>query len=169
MLVANTSTLSLGEEYRGGINSISQQKTVKSIYSVMITLIFAPSWRNSNYIFSAPVRHCTTRHFPTSQVVNLRDKLFYDDCGEGARLQFRKSSPKFSRLNRIFISHLHGDHCFGLPGLISLISWGVQPTCISTLPKVWKKLTPMLAFINHQMTIKNLLPRVPRRKKRLDL
>ena len=61
----------------------------------------------------------TTRHFPTSQVVNLRDKLFMIDCGEGAQLQFRKSRLKFSRLNRIFISHLHGDHCFGLLGLIS--------------------------------------------------
>ena len=63
----------------------------------------------------------TTRHFPTSQVVNLRDKLFMIDCGEGAQLQFRKSRLKFSRLNRIFISHLHGDHCFGLPGLISTL------------------------------------------------
>jgi ribonuclease Z len=61
----------------------------------------------------------TTRHFPTSQVVNVRDKLFMVDCGEGAQLQFRKSHLKFSRLGHIFISHLHGDHCFGLLGLIS--------------------------------------------------
>lgn len=61
----------------------------------------------------------TTRHFPTSQVINLRDKLFMIDCGEAAQLQLRKSHLKFSRLNHIFISHLHGDHCFGLPGLIS--------------------------------------------------
>jgi ribonuclease Z len=61
----------------------------------------------------------TTRHFATSQVVNVRDKLFMIDCGEGAQLQFRKSKLKFSRLNHLFISHLHGDHCFGLMGLIS--------------------------------------------------
>ena len=81
----------------------------------------------------------TTRHFPTSQVVNLRDKLFMIDCGEGAQLQFRKSRLKFSRLNRIFISHLHGDHCFGLLGLyLRLISWDVRRTCISIPLKDWK-------------------------------
>lgn len=61
----------------------------------------------------------TTRHFPTSQVVNIREKLFMIDCGEGAQMQLRRSRLKFSRLNHIFISHLHGDHCFGLIGLIS--------------------------------------------------
>jgi ribonuclease Z len=64
----------------------------------------------------------TTRHFPTSQVVNVRDKLYMIDCGEGAQLQMRHSRLKFSRLNHIFISHLHGDHCFGLMGLISTFS-----------------------------------------------
>ena len=61
----------------------------------------------------------TTRHFASSQVLNIREKLFMIDCGEAAQLQLRRSKLKFSRLNHIFISHLHGDHCFGLMGLIS--------------------------------------------------
>ena len=61
----------------------------------------------------------TTRHFASSQVVNIREKLFMVDCGEAAQLQLRRSKLKFSRLNHVFISHLHGDHCFGLMGLIS--------------------------------------------------
>ena len=63
----------------------------------------------------------TTRHFASSQVINIREKLYMIDCGEGCQLQFRRSKLKFSRLNTIFISHLHGDHCFGLLGLISTL------------------------------------------------
>lgn len=61
----------------------------------------------------------TLQHLPTSQVVNIREKLFMIDCGEGTQLQYRKARLSFSRLGHIFISHLHGDHCFGLLGLIS--------------------------------------------------
>ena len=61
----------------------------------------------------------TTRHFASSQVLNIREKLFMIDCGEGTQLQLRRSKLKYSRLNHIFISHLHGDHCFGLIGLLS--------------------------------------------------
>jgi ribonuclease Z len=57
----------------------------------------------------------------TSQIVNLRDKLYMIDCGEGTQVQMRYMRIKFNRLNHIFISHLHGDHCFGLPGLISTL------------------------------------------------
>ena len=61
----------------------------------------------------------TVKHYPSSQVLSLRGKNFMIDCGEGAQLQLRKSKVKFNNLGHIFISHLHGDHCFGLIGLIS--------------------------------------------------
>ncbi|MDR1402933.1 MAG: ribonuclease Z [Tannerellaceae bacterium] len=63
----------------------------------------------------------TVRHMATSQIVNLRDKLYMIDCGEGTQVQMRRMRIKFNKLNHIFISHLHGDHCFGLPGLISTL------------------------------------------------
>lgn len=96
----------------------------------------------------------TTRHFPTSQILNVRDKLFMIDCGEGAQLQFRKSRLKFSRLNHIFISHLHGDHCFGLLGLISTLNLlgRTAELHIHSPQGLEELLRPMLDFFNHQMT-----------------
>ena len=64
----------------------------------------------------------TTKHLPSCQILDIRDKLYMIDCGEGAQLQMRKMRIRFNRLTHIFISHLHGDQCFGLPGLISTLS-----------------------------------------------
>lgn len=56
---------------------------------------------------------------PTSQVLEIRNRMFLIDCGEGTQVQLRKNKIKFSKINHIFISHLHGDHFYGLVGLIS--------------------------------------------------
>jgi len=64
----------------------------------------------------------TPHHFCSMQVLNVREKLFMIDCAEGAQMQLRKSRLKFLHINHIFISHLHGDHCFGLIGLISSLA-----------------------------------------------
>ena len=63
----------------------------------------------------------TTWHMPSSQLVNINSKLFMIDCGEGTQMQMRKFGARMSKLHSIFISHLHGDHVFGLPGLISTL------------------------------------------------
>ncbi|MFW5762437.1 MAG: MBL fold metallo-hydrolase, partial [Cyclobacteriaceae bacterium] len=55
----------------------------------------------------------------TSQLLNVQNQLFLIDCGEGTQLQLARNHVKINRINNIFISHLHGDHYFGLMGLIS--------------------------------------------------
>ena len=55
----------------------------------------------------------------TAQLLEMRGHLFLIDCGEGTQMALRQSSAKFARIKHIFISHLHGDHFYGLAGLIS--------------------------------------------------
>ena len=61
----------------------------------------------------------TLKHFPSAQVVEVRGKLFLVDCGEGTQIQLRRSHLRFTKISAVFISHLHGDHCFGLIGMLS--------------------------------------------------
>lgn len=66
----------------------------------------------------------TAHHNPSSQVVEIRGKFFMVDCGEGTQAQVRRSHINFSKLQAVFISHIHGDHVFGLMGMIS--TFGLQ-------------------------------------------
>lgn len=61
----------------------------------------------------------TSNRYPTAQVLHVLGRFFLIDCGEGTQTQMRKYKIGFSKINHIFISHLHGDHIFGLIGLIS--------------------------------------------------
>ena len=65
----------------------------------------------------------TSTRFPTAHLLNIDEHFFLIDCGEGTQIQLRKYKLRFGRIHHIFISHLHGDHIYGLWGLIS--SYGI--------------------------------------------
>ena len=71
----------------------------------------------------------TQKHYASSQVVELRGKTFMIDCGEGTQVQLRRAHVHFNKIAAVFISHLHGDHCFGLLGMISTLGM-LGRTCL---------------------------------------
>ena len=85
---------------------------------------------------------------PSGQLVELRDKLFLVDCGEGVLLTMQKLGIRTGRLYNIFITHLHGDHCFGLMGLLTTLAMlkRTQPMHIYAQPDLEKLLKPLLDY-----------------------
>ena len=61
----------------------------------------------------------TTERYPSAQVLDVRGRLFMIDCGEGAQMRLRKAKVSFLKIEHICLSHIHGDHLFGLFGLLS--------------------------------------------------
>ena len=61
----------------------------------------------------------TANRNPTAQLLNIAERFFLIDCGEGTQIQLRKYKARFQSVNHVFISHLHGDHFYGLPGFLA--------------------------------------------------
>lgn len=98
----------------------------------------------------------TSNRYPTAQVLNILGRFFLIDCGEGTQIQLRRQKISFSKIKHIFISHLHGDHYFGLIGLISTMNLlGIKGDLHIYSPSELKNLIQaQLDFIKGEMKVK---------------
>ena len=79
--------------------------------------------------------------YPTSQYLNIRNQHILIDCGEATQIQLNKYKVKSSKIDKIFISHLHGDHFYGLPGLLSSYNLNRRTTSLTIFaPKGLKEI-----------------------------
>nr|WP_320022661.1 ribonuclease Z [uncultured Draconibacterium sp.] len=97
----------------------------------------------------------TSNRYPTAQVLNVPGRCFLIDCGEGTQMQLRRNKISFSKIRHVFISHLHGDHFYGLIGLLSTMNLlGVKNDVHIYAPSELKTLIqPQLDFIRGEMSI----------------
>lgn len=104
--------------------------------------------------------------FQTSQIVHFREKMFMIDCGEGAQIRMRQFKVKPTRLNHIFISHLHGDHVFGLIGLISSLGMvgRTADLVIHAHPDLEKILQPQIDYYCTEISYKVIFEPIDPRK-----
>lgn len=94
---------------------------------------------------------------PTSQVLEIKGRMFLIDCGEGTQVQLRKHKIKFTKINHVFLSHLHGDHFYGLIGLISTFSLLGRKTDLHVYgPKGVKEVTLLQLKVSASWTAYNL-------------
>jgi len=98
----------------------------------------------------------TSNRYPTAQVLDVPGLCFLIDCGEGTQMQIRRNKISFSKIRHIFISHLHGDHFYGLIGLISTMNlMGIKTDLHIYAPSELKDLIqPQLNHIRGEMTVK---------------
>lgn len=96
-------------------------RTPASVVSYLLSL-FLPMSTFIVHTLGCGSAKPTPRHQPSCTVVEHRGNLFMVDCGEGAQLAFMRQKLRLSRLSHIFLTHLHGDHVFGLPGLIGTLA-----------------------------------------------
>ncbi|HZH71097.1 MAG TPA: ribonuclease Z [Mariniphaga sp.] len=95
----------------------------------------------------------TSEKYPTAQVLNALERFFLIDCGEGTQIQLRRQRIGFGKIKHIFISHLHGDHYYGLIGLISTFNlMGLKNNLHIYAPsQLMDVIQPQLAFLKGDM------------------
>lgn len=111
----------------------------------------------------------TMRHNPSSQIVEIRDKFFMIDCGEGTQMALRRTHVHFNKIQGVFISHLHGDHCLGLIGMIS--SFGLlgrtAPLHIFAPKELGEMLPSQLEFYCHGLDFEVVIHDVDTEKQQI--
>lgn len=92
----------------------------------------------------------TSERYPTAHVLNVHERFFLIDCGEGTQMQLRRNHIGFAKINSLFISHLHGDHYFGIFGLISTFRLLGRKTDLHIYaPKELEKIVYLVLGYNH--------------------